>query len=62
MSPADLSKLTFEIDRYLRELRGSQSAKDTMDVVKARNRMIHRLKTAIMISRVYGQKVRRLGR
>ena len=56
MSDSDLSQLVFEIDRLLRELRGSQSAKDEIDVVKARNRKILRLNTAVMISRAYRQK------
>jgi hypothetical protein len=60
MTDADMNKLTFEIDRFLRELRGTQSATDAIDVVKARNRKIQRLNTAVMISRTYRQKHRRL--
>ena len=59
MDNADLNKLGFEIDRFLRELRGSQLATDDIDVVKARNRQIQRLKTAVMISRTYRQKHRK---
>ena len=55
---AEIRQLTFEIDRHLRELRGSQSATDEMDVVRKRNRMIGRLNTANMIIRVYRQKNR----
>jgi len=58
MTDADMNQLVFEIDRFLRELRGSQSATDEIDVVKARNRKIQRLNTAIMISRTYRQKHR----
>ncbi len=60
MTDADMNKLAFEIDRFLRELRGSQSATDDIDVVKARNRKIQRLNTAVMISRTYRQKHRKL--
>ncbi len=59
MTDADINKLVFEIDRFLRELRGSRSATDDIDVVKARNRKIQRLNTAVMISRTYRQKHRR---
>ena len=57
-SAADIRQLTFEIDRFLRDLRGSQSATDEMDVVRKRNRMIGRLNTANMIIRVFRQKHR----
>jgi len=53
---ADLSKLSFEIERYLRDLRGSQGATDELAVVQARNRKISRLNTANMIARIYRQK------
>ncbi len=60
MTDADMNKLNFEIDRFLRELRGSQLATDEIGVVKARNRKIQRLSSAVMISRTYRQKHRRL--
>ena len=60
MTDADMNQLVFEIDRLLRQLRGSRSATDDIDVVKARNRKIQRLNTAVMISRTYRQKHRRL--
>ena len=59
MTDADMNQLVFEIDRFLRELRGSQSATGDIDVVKARNRKIQRLNTAGMISRTYRQKHRK---
>jgi hypothetical protein len=55
-SEAEMNQLGFEIDRYLRELRGSQSPKDEQAVVQARNRKIQRLSTATMIARVWQQK------
>ncbi len=60
MTDADMNQLVFEIDRLLRDLRGSRSATDDIDVVKARNRKIQRLNTALMISRTYRQKHRKL--
>ncbi len=56
MGPADIRQLMFEIDRFLRELRGSRVATDSMELVKARNRRIQRLNTAVMISRAYSMK------
>ena len=55
---AELRQLTHEIDRFLRDLRGSQSATDEMELVRKRNRSIVRLNTATMIIRVYRQKNR----
>jgi hypothetical protein len=55
---AELRQLTHEIDRFLRDLRGSQSATDEMELVRKRNRSIVRLNTANMIIRVYRQKNR----
>jgi hypothetical protein len=57
-SPAEIRQLTQEIDRYLRDLRGSQSATDELAVVQARNRKIQRLNTALMIARLFTQKTR----
>lgn len=59
MNEADINQLGFEVDRYLRELRGSQAATDELSVVQARNRKIQRLNTAVMIARVFMQKLRR---
>jgi hypothetical protein len=55
---AEIRQLTFEIDRYLRELRGSQTATDDMDLVRKRSRIIGRLNTTNMIIRVFRQKHR----
>ncbi len=59
MTDADMNKLVFEIDRFLRELRGSQLATDDINAVKARNRKILRLNSAVMISRTYRQRHRK---
>ena len=46
MTGSEIQQRTFEIDRHLRELRGSQNATDELVVVQARNRKILRLNTA----------------
>lgn len=56
LTAGDMRKLSHEIERYLRELRGSCSALDELPVVQARNRKIARLNTANMIARIYRQK------
>ena len=61
MSDGDMNKLNFEIDRVLRDLRGSQVATDDIQAVKARNRKIQRLNSAVMISRTYRMKQRKPG-
>jgi hypothetical protein len=58
-APSDMQQLTLEIDRYLRELRGSAVATDELVVVQGRNRKIQRLTTALMIARVFLQKKNR---
>jgi len=57
MSRADLSKLSHEIDRHLRELRGSQVATDETTEVQARARRIQRLNGAMMILRAFRTRV-----
>ena len=59
LSSSEMTQLGLEIDRYLRELRGSQSATDELALVQARNRKIQRLTSATMIARIWQQKQRR---
>lgn len=59
MSGSEMRQLQFEIDRSLRELRGSQCATDEQNVVRARNRKIQRLTTATMVARLYLQTARK---
>lgn len=56
---AQLEKLTFELDRCLREVRGEQPPLDDTRAVQNRNRRIQRLNTAKMILRAFRQKSRR---
>lgn len=53
---ADLDKLTFELDRLLKEVRGDQPAIDDLPAVQQRNRKIQRLNTAMMILRAFRMK------
>jgi hypothetical protein len=59
MSPGDLNKLSHEIDRHLRELRGSQVATDETAEVQARARKIQRLNGALTVLRAYRVKQKR---
>jgi hypothetical protein len=59
MPRGNLDKLGFEIDRQLRDTRSVQPALDDLPAIKARNRKIQRLNTAIMVMRAYRQKARK---
>lgn len=54
-----LEKLTFELDRHVREIRGEQPALEDIRAVQDRNRRLQRLNTCTMILRAYRQKRRR---
>lgn len=56
MSRPDLDKLTFEMDRLLKEVRGNQPDLEDLPAVQQRNRKIQRLNTAMMILRAYRLK------
>lgn len=49
----ELNQLLLEVERFQRDLRGSQSATDPIDVVKARNRKLQRLNGVVSIIRNY---------
>lgn len=51
MRPPDVDSLAFEIQRYLRELRGGQSANDPVLEVQRRNRRIQKLNGALAVVR-----------
>lgn len=59
MSPAEINQLAHEIDRLLRELRGSQFPGDELQQIQARNRKIQRLNSAVMVLRGYRQRMKR---
>ena len=53
MSRADLDQIVFELDRYLRELRGEQPPLDDVPALQQRQRRIQRINTALMVVRSY---------
>jgi hypothetical protein len=59
MTPGDMGQLTFEIDRTLRELRGSNVVTDDITEVQHRARKIQRLQGALTILRAYQQRRQR---
>jgi hypothetical protein len=61
MADADIRQLLLEIEKSLRELRGSQLATDEMEVVRGRNHKIQRLNNARMVARHFRQKRRKPG-
>lgn len=59
MAVPDMAKLSHEIERLLRELRGEGTVDDELNVVQARNRKILRLNSALTVMRAYRTKSRR---
>jgi hypothetical protein len=54
----DLGQLSFEIERYLREIRGDQPSLDDITAIQQRNRKIQRLNAALMVLRSFKMKNR----
>jgi hypothetical protein len=59
MSSPQIVQLAQEMENCLRDARGEQPQIDDLPAVKARNRKIQRLNTALMILRNYQLKARR---
>ena len=59
MAPGEMSQLTHEIDRALRELRGNNIVSDDITEVQHRARKIQRLHGALTILRAYQQRRQR---
>jgi hypothetical protein len=53
LTPAELDKLVFEMDRYLRELRGDQPSLDDIPAIQQRNRRIQRINQAMLVLRSF---------
>ncbi len=53
MSRSDLDQIVFEMDRYLRELRGDQPALDDLPGIQQRQRRMQRLNSALSMLRGY---------
>ena len=58
MSAAEMSQLSHEMDRLMRELRGEATANMESAELQARNRKLQRLNSAMMILLNYRQKTR----
>lgn len=58
MQRSEVDQLAFEMDRYLREIRGEQPALDDMPAIQLRNRRISRINQAMIMVRAYQQKRR----
>jgi hypothetical protein len=56
--PPELDQLGFEIERYLRELRGDQPALDDLTAIQQKNRRIQRLNGCLMMMRSHRQRRR----
>lgn len=56
LNRGELDKIAFELDRYLREVRGHQPDLDDVQALQVRNRKIQRINSALMILRAYRQK------
>lgn len=56
MNRSDLDQMVFEIDRYLRELRGDQPALDDLPGIQQRQRRMQRLNSALSMIRSYRMK------
>jgi len=58
LAAGELEQLAFELDRALREIRGSQPALDDQAALQQRNRKISRLTSALSILRSYQTRTR----
>lgn len=56
MSRSDLDQIVFEMDRYLRELRGDQPALDDLPGIQQRQRKMQRINSALSMIRGYRMK------
>jgi hypothetical protein len=55
MSRSEMDKLAFELDKSLRDIRGTPAPLDDLQALQARNRRIQRLNSALMILRTHRQ-------
>lgn len=58
MNRPDLEKLSFELEKLLRDIRGNQPDPDDVQEVQRRNRRIQRLNSCRMMLRAYRMKKR----
>lgn len=53
MQAREIESLSFEIQRYLRDIRGKQSPTDPMAEIQKRNRRIQKLNAALAVLRAF---------
>ena len=58
LSKGDLDQLAFELDRYLRDLRGSQPDLEDIPAIQQRQRKMQRLTSALTMLRSFRQRQR----
>lgn len=58
LTKADMDQLSFELDRYLRELRGNQPDLEDIPAIQQRQRKMQRLTGALTMLRGYRQRQR----
>ncbi len=59
MTRGEIDKLLMELDRFLRELRGTAVNLEDLPTLQARNRKIQRLTSAAMVTRSYKMRIRK---
>ena len=59
MNRPQLDQLTHELDKQLRDIRGTQVPLDDLAAIQKRNRKLGRLNNALMILRTFQQNRRR---
>ncbi len=59
MTRAEIDKLGMELDRFLRDLRGTAVNLQDLPALQARNRKIQRLTAAAMVARSYKMRIRK---
>jgi hypothetical protein len=59
MTDAEMRKLSHELDRHMRELRGEAVSPEETPVLQARQRKIIRLRNALTVMRAFQSKTRR---
>lgn len=58
LSKGDLDQLAFELDRYLRDLRGNQPDLEDIPAIQQRQRKMQRLTSALTMLRSFRQRQR----
>jgi len=59
MTDGEMQQLAYEVERYMRELRGESGVQENTAELQARQRRLQRLRQAMTVLRAYQQKIRR---